>query len=77
MSPHQPRTYSLTISGEIDDDFLSAHCPAGATLTHCGDCARLENLQTDQAGILGLLRALHNLGLTIFEISTSTERISQ
>ena len=77
MSPHQTRTYSLTLSGDLDDEFLSAHCPAGATLTRRGDCTRLENLQTDQAGILGLLRALHNLGLTILEMSTFTERISQ
>jgi hypothetical protein len=77
MSPHQTRTYSLTISGDLDNDFLSAHCPAGATLMQCGNCTRLENLHTDQAGILGIFRVLHNLGLTILEMNIFGERISQ
>lgn len=77
MSPYQTRTYSLTISGGLDDDFLSTHCPAGATLNQAGELTTLANLYTDQAGILGILRILHNLGLTVFEMHASTERISQ
>ena len=77
MSPHQIRTYTLTLSGEPDDDFLPAHCPDGAALVPCGGGVRLENLHTDQAGILGIFRALHNLGLTVLELNTSVERISQ
>lgn len=77
MSVYQTHTYSLTLSGKLDDDFISAHCPAGVTLTTAGEITTLANLHTDQAGILGLLRALHNLGLTILEMNTSIERISQ
>lgn len=77
MSHHHTRIYSLTISGTLDDDFLSAYCPDGTTLVRCGDCTLLENLPADQAGILGLLRALHNLGLTVIKMDTTVERISQ
>lgn len=77
MSPYHLRTYSLTLTGDMDDDFLSAYCPAGATLTRCGDSILLENLRTDQAGILGILRALHNIGITITTMSTCVERTAE
>lgn len=77
MSPYQFRTYVLTLTGHLDDDFLPAYCPTGAILTRCGETILLENLHTDQAGILGILRILHNLGLTIIKMNTSDERIPQ
>jgi hypothetical protein len=77
MSPYHSRTYALTLTGGLDDDFLAAYCPAGAILTRCGDSILLENLHTDQAGILGILRTLHNLGLIITQMNTCVERISQ
>lgn len=77
MSPYQFRTYALTLTGELDEDFLPDYCPAGTTLTRCINSILLENLHTDQAGILGILRTLHNLGLTITKMNTSVERISQ
>lgn len=74
MSPDELRTYSLKLSGSLDDDFLSAYCPAGASLAQCNECTRLENLQTDQSGIIGLLRHLHNLGCVILEMSTEKDK---
>jgi hypothetical protein len=73
MSPDELRTYSLKLCGSLDDDFISAYFPAGTCLTQRDECSRLENLQTDQSGIIGLLRQLHNLGCVILEMSTEKE----
>lgn len=54
----------------LDADFLSSYCPAGATLSVQDTTATLANLHTDQAGLIGLIRCLHNLGCTILSLST-------
>jgi hypothetical protein len=76
MNLQETQTYSLILSGSLDEDFLSAYCPEGAVLTQCGSQTRLDNLQTDQSGILGILRALHNLGILVLQMNTSAERKS-
>jgi hypothetical protein len=70
-------TYTLRLSGALDDDFLAGYCPEGAELIVEGDTFILAHLHADQAGLLGIIRSLHNLGLTILEMSISVERISQ
>jgi hypothetical protein len=55
-----------------DADFLRSYCPAGFTLTMQEDAATLTNLRTDQAGLLGLIRCLHNLGCTVLSISVES-----
>lgn len=62
--------YTLTISGMPDVDFINHYCPAGATLTVQGAATTIANLHTDQAGLIGLIRCLHNLGCTLLSIST-------
>jgi acyl-CoA synthetase (AMP-forming)/AMP-acid ligase II len=63
--------YTLTVSGMPDADFLSSYCPAGATLTVRGETTILANLHTDQAGLIGLIRCLHNLGCTVLSLSSA------
>jgi len=62
------RTYALRLQGHIDADFVASFCPDGTTMTHEGDNTLLANIQTDQSGILGLVRHLHNLGCTILTL---------
>jgi hypothetical protein len=61
-------TYRLKFSGAPDDDFLADYCPAGTTLTIGMDTFTLSNLRTDQAGVLGIIRSLHNFGCTLLEL---------
>jgi hypothetical protein len=65
------RFYTLRISGTLDADFLAAYCPAGATITITEEYAILANLQTDQSGILGILRQLHNFGCILLALDTA------
>jgi hypothetical protein len=65
------RYYTLCISGTLDADFLASYCPAGATMTFHDDHITLANLHTDQSGILGILRQLHNFGYILLGLDTT------
>jgi hypothetical protein len=56
------RFYTLRISGSLDADFLASYCPTGATMTFHDDYITLADLRTDQSGIIGSIRKLHNFG---------------
>ena len=65
------RFYTLRISGTLDADFLASYCPAGATMTIMEDQVILANLHTDQSGIFGILRQLHNFGYILLALDTA------
>lgn len=57
--------YTLVFFGQVDDEFLTSYCPDGASITQENQTTTVANIYTDQAGILGVFRVLHNLGCTI------------
>ena len=67
------RSYTLTFSGTLDDDFLASCCPEGTTLITANGIAILDHIRTDQSGIIGLIRHLHNLGCVILTVSTAKD----
>ena len=67
------RYYTLRISGTLDADFLASYCPIGATMTVKGNHITLANLLNDQAGILGIIRQLHNFGCVLLSLSVEKE----
>jgi hypothetical protein len=67
------RFYVLHISGTLDADFLASYCPAGVTMTVHDHQVTLANLRTDQAGVLGIIRQLHNFGCILLALSTGSE----
>ncbi len=69
-NPQDQRIYCLTLQGGVDEEFVAAYCPAGTALTRAGDVIRLANIHADQAGIVGLVRHLHNLGCTILALES-------
>lgn len=58
-------TYTLTFAGAVDEDFLASFCPEGTTATAVDHRTTLTHLRTDQAGVIGVIRRLHNLGCTL------------
>jgi hypothetical protein len=64
------RYYTLRISGTLDADFLASYCPPGATMTIHNQYVVLSDLRTDQAGILGIIRQLHNFGCILYALET-------
>jgi hypothetical protein len=63
--------YTLRISGTLDADFLASYCPAGATMTFHDDHITLADLLTDQSGIIGIIRQLHNFGSILLALDTA------
>ncbi len=62
------RVYRVIIQEPLDDEFVVAFCPAGTQRTRLSDVTVLARIRTDQAGIVGLMRHLHNLGCTIVSL---------
>jgi hypothetical protein len=65
------RYYSLRIFGTLDADFLASYCPSGATMTIHNKYVVLSDLRTDQAGIIGIIRQLHNFGCILLALDTA------
>ncbi len=61
--------YQLKLAGSLDEEFVRSFCPPGLTLDHEGDMTILSNILTDQSGVIGLIRRLHNLGCTILAMT--------
>ncbi|MCX8061682.1 MAG: hypothetical protein N3D16_03780 [Anaerolineales bacterium] len=62
-------TYTLTVYGELDGDFIATFCPPRTRPVFTGKTIRLDNLQVDQSGLLGILRSLHNRGCVLLSLS--------
>lgn len=65
LGDRDAQIYQIRLRGQLDDEFVASFCPAGTTLTHGENVTLLSNIETDQSGIMGLVRHLHNLGCTI------------
>lgn len=72
MNPASRRDYQLTLIGDMDEDFITSYCPQGTTQHSENGLTHLEDIHTDQSGMIGLLRHLHNLGYTILEMTART-----
>ena len=65
------RYYTLRISGTLYADFLASYCPTGATMTFHDNYITLADLRTDQSGIIGIIRQLHNFGCILLALDTA------
>jgi hypothetical protein len=63
------RTYQIKVHGQIDEDDLNAISPFRIRLVSARETATRFTVQTDQSGLIGLLRHLHGRGLIILSIS--------
>lgn len=67
------RTYTLKLRGDLDEDFATSFCPPETTLSRAEETLTLSNLHTDQSGLIGLIRQLHNLGHVIISLNSEQE----
>lgn len=65
-----PRTYQLKLLGSVDEEFIRSFCPAGLSIHQEEDILVVSHIVTDQSGIIGLIRGLHNLGCIIIKLHT-------
>jgi len=69
MTVSDTHVYTLHFSGALRDDFVADYCPAGTAFTVNDRAFILFNLRTDQAGMLGILRHLHNSGCLLLTLA--------
>ena len=62
------RTYQIQISGQVAESEIASFCPPGWKIEPDGKWSMLT-VQTDQSGLVGLIRHLHGLGLELITIS--------
>jgi hypothetical protein len=65
-------TYRITVRGRIDGDDLNAGSPLPILVERIGPDATRMKVDTDQSGLIGLLRHLHTRGITLIAIATLT-----
>ncbi|MFN8496671.1 MAG: hypothetical protein U0641_02360 [Anaerolineae bacterium] len=63
-------SYVVRVRGPVDPEFLNACAPVaiGTAEVGAGQTTTLSGIVTDQAGLVGLIRRLHGLGLTLISI---------
>jgi hypothetical protein len=62
--------YRIELQGRVDVEWLQGFDSSVKVnlVETCQPCVTLLDIQTDQAGIVGLVRRLHGLGLTILKL---------
>ena len=63
------RHYRLQVAGLLDEDFVRPFCPPGVKIDREVGVTLLSNIRLDQAGLIGLIRQLHNLNCVILTIT--------
>ncbi len=63
-------TYFIRVRGQVEEEDLNAASPLRLTVKQVEDAIALITIQTDQSGMVGLIRHLHGLGLLILSVNT-------
>lgn len=58
-------TFTIEIRGQIDQDDINAASPLKVTVIQVEENRTILSACTDQSGVIGLIRHLHNMGLII------------
>ena len=66
--------YLIQLRGQVDVNDLNPLSPHQMTVTHMEPAATWVRICTDQAGMIGILRHLHNLGLTLRSVLQEEEK---
>ncbi|MBN1303454.1 MAG: hypothetical protein JXA13_03390 [Anaerolineales bacterium] len=68
MDQHDTRNFLILIRGQIDLDEIQPNCPVIIEITTTHPNTEFT-VQTDQSGLIGLLRHLHARGLVLLELT--------
>jgi hypothetical protein len=66
-------TYEITVRGEIDVSWLTDFGDVQTGVIAGGHRAKRFKIVTDQAGLVGLIRRLHGLGVVLVSVRQSPE----
>ncbi len=63
-------TYFIRVRGQVEEEDINAASPLRLTVKQVEDAIALITVQTDQSGMIGLIRHLHGLGLLILSVNS-------
>ncbi|NTU64572.1 MAG: hypothetical protein HGB05_14530 [Chloroflexi bacterium] len=63
------RHYRLKVAGLLNEEFVRQFCPPELKIDREAGDTLLSNIRMDQAGLIGLIRRLHNLNCVILTIT--------
>lgn len=66
--------YLIQLRGQVDVNDLNLMSPHQMTMIRVEAASTLITICTDQSGMIGLLRHLHHLGLTLLSIRQADEK---
>jgi hypothetical protein len=61
-------TYLIQLRGQVDESEINAISPIQVTLVEVETAATLLSIYSDQSGLMGLMRYLHNRGFVFLSI---------
>lgn len=73
ISLNSQNKYEIKVCGQLDESWLNWFGEAKAlveTLADNNDITTISNVVMDQAGLVGLIRRLHGLGIVLISIRT-------
>lgn len=68
-------TYRIRVRGQVDVAELNPMSPHQMTGIYSEPAASLFTICTDQSGMIGMLRHLHNLGIVILSVDYQLEEM--
>lgn len=75
MKFNDVRTYRIKIHGRVEEEDIHPTSPLQFRIEQAEEPNTAIMLQTDQSGIIGLIRHLHSLGLMLISMSCSIENL--
>ena len=63
--------YHIRVYGQVAAGDITDYCPPGLALAPDGPNGTRLSVQTDQAGLVALIRRLHGLGFRLLSIQSS------
>ena len=65
---HEFCTYRVEVGEKMDEDAFNATSPLQITLLQSDQAATLFAIDTDQSGLVGLIRHLHHQGFVLLSL---------
>ena len=73
MKIHNVRIYKIQIHGQVKEEDINRSSPLQFKMEQEGENYTFITVQTDQSGLIGLIRHLHGLGLVLVSMSSCLE----
>ena len=71
------RTYRIQVHGLVEEEDINPTSPLRLTIEHVGETSTSVTFRTDQAGMIGLIRHLHGLGLVLLSLICCGENLPE